>query len=209
MKRFLDWVQGFALALGGPGIFLIAFLDSSVLSFPEVVDLLIVWLTIQHPHRMIFYAGLATLGSVAGCMVLFLIARKGGEAFLRKRVHERHVDRAMLFVRKYGMLSVLIPSLLPPPAPFKIFVLTAGVAQIRTLDFVAAIGIGRGLRYFGEGLLALWYGEQAAAFLRDNAQRVAFWTAGVALVLAVVWIFWERRRKSVAHPHGDRLPGAR
>src|SRR4051812_5387225 len=143
MKRVLEWVQGFALALGGPGLFLIAFLDSSFLSFPEVVDLLIVWLTIQHPHRMLYYAGLSTLGSVAGCVVLFLIARKGGEAFLRRRVHERHVERATAVVRKYGLLSVLIPSLLPPPAPFKIFVLAAGVAQIRMRDFVAAVAVGR------------------------------------------------------------------
>src|SRR3954468_5813619 len=99
MKRLLDWVQGFALALGGPGLFLIAFLDSSFLSFPEVVDLLIVWLTIQHPHRMIYYAALSTLGSLAGCVALFLIARKGGEAFLRKRLHERHLERATVVVR--------------------------------------------------------------------------------------------------------------
>jgi membrane protein YqaA with SNARE-associated domain len=193
MKRVLEWVQGFALSLGGPGLFLIAFLDSSFLSFPEVVDLLIVWLTIQHPHRMLYYALLATLGSVAGCLSLFLVARKGGDAFLRKRLHERHIERATAVVRKYGLLSVLIPSLLPPPAPFKIFVLAAGVAQVRTLDFVLAVAIGRGARYFGEGLLALWYGERAAAFLRDNAKPIAFWMAIVALVLGLGWVLWQKR----------------
>ena len=146
MKRLLDWVQGFALALGGPGVFLIAFLDSSFLSFPEVVDLLIIWLTIQHPPRMIYYALLATLGSIAGCLFSFVIARKGGDAFLRRRLHERHIERATGVVRKYGLLSVLVPSLLPPPAPFKIFVLAAGVAQVRVVDFVLAVTIGRGLR---------------------------------------------------------------
>jgi membrane protein YqaA with SNARE-associated domain len=193
MKRILDWVQGFALALGGPGLFLIAFLDSSFLSFPEVVDLLIVWLTIQHPHRVLYYALLATLGSVAGCLSLFLLARKGGDAFLRKRLHERHIDRATTVVRKYGLLSVLIPSLLPPPAPFKIFVLAAGVAQVRTVDFVLAVGIGRGARYFGEGLLALWYGDRAAAFLTEHARPIAFWMAVVALVLGAGWVLWQRR----------------
>jgi len=84
MRRLLDWVQGFALALGGPGVFLIAFLDSSFLSFPEVVDLLIIWLTIQHPPRMIYYALLATLGSIAGCLFIFLIGRKGGDDFFLK-----------------------------------------------------------------------------------------------------------------------------
>ena len=193
MKRILEWVQGFALSLGGPGLFLIAFLDSSFLSFPEVVDLLIVWLTIQHPHRMLYYALLATLGSVLGCLSLFLVARKGGDAFLRKRLHERHIERATTVVRKYGLLSVLIPSILPPPAPFKIFVLAAGVAQVRTIDFILAVGIGRGARYFGEGFLALWYGEQAAAFLRDNARPIALWMAVVALVVGAGWLLWQRR----------------
>jgi membrane protein YqaA with SNARE-associated domain len=194
MKRLVDWVQGVALALGGPGLFVIAFLDSSILSFPEVVDLLVVWLTIQHPHRMVFYALLSTLGSIAGCLFLFLLARKGGEAFLKKRLHERHVERATAAVRKYGLLSVLVPSLLPPPAPFKIFVLAAGVAQVRIADFLIAVGIGRGIRYFGEGLLALWYGERAVAFLRDNARYVALSMAVVALVLGVGAILWQRRR---------------
>src|SRR6478735_7465533 len=197
MKRVLEWVQGFALSLGGPGLFLIAFLDSSFLSFPEVVDLLIVWLTIQHPHRVLYYALLATLGSVAGCLSLFLLARKGGDAFLRKRLHERHIDRATTVVRKYGLLSVLIPSLLPPPAPFKIFVLAAGVAQVRTVDFVLAVAIGRGTRYFGEGVLALWYGERAAAFLRDNAQSIALWMAIGALVLGGGWMLWQKRRGGI------------
>jgi membrane protein YqaA with SNARE-associated domain len=206
MKRLLDWVQGLALAMGGPGLFLIAFLDSSVLSFPEVVDLLIVWLTIQHPHRMVYYALLSTLGSVAGCVVLFLIARKGGEAFLRKRLHERHIERATSVVRKYGLLSVLVPSLLPPPAPFKIFVLAAGVAQVRTRDFVLAVGIGRGIRYFGEGLLALWYGERAAAFLRDNTRLVGVWLAAGALLLGLGWILWQRHRSGSRPPRGNRVP---
>jgi membrane protein YqaA with SNARE-associated domain len=207
MKRLLDWVQGIALAMGGPGLFLIAFLDSSFLSFPEVVDLLIVWLTIQHPHRMLYYALLSTLGSVGGCTALFLIARKGGEAFLRKRMHERHIDRATALVRKYGLLSVLVPSLLPPPAPFKIFVLAAGVAQVRVSDFVLAVAIGRGIRYFGEGLLTLWYGERAAAFLRDHAGEVGLWMAGVALLLGGAWVFWQRHHRGSRRTSADGVHG--
>jgi membrane protein YqaA with SNARE-associated domain len=196
MHRLVDWVKGFALALGGPGLFLIAFLDSSFLSFPEVVDLLIIWLTIQHPYRMVYYALLSTLGSVAGCFALYLVAYKGGESFLRKRVHERHVDRALAIVRKYGVLSVLIPSILPPPAPFKIFVLGAGVARVRPLDFVLAVALGRGVRYFGEGLLAVVYGERAQTFLQQHAGTLAAGTAGVALVAGLVWTFWRRRGQS-------------
>ena len=100
-------------------------------------------------------------------------------------------------MRKYGLLSVLVPSLLPPPAPFKIFVLAAGVAQVRVVDFVLAVTIGRGIRYFGEGLLALWYGERAVAFLRDNARQVGLWMAVVALVLGVGAVLWQRRKRAL------------
>jgi membrane protein YqaA with SNARE-associated domain len=207
MKRLLDWVQGFALALGGPGLFLIAFLDSSFLSFPEVVDLLIVWLTVQHPARMPYYALMSTLGSVAGCTTLFLVARKGGEAFLRKRVRGAHIDRAMTLVRKYGLFSVLVPALLPPPAPFKIFVLAAGIARIRVVDFVVAVSIGRGIRYFGEGLLAVWYGEAAIVFLKENTRTVSLGMLAVVLTLGAVWVVLKRLRRGRA-PVAD-LPDPR
>src|SRR5688572_7350370 len=136
MQRLVAWVQGFSESLGGPGLFIIAFLDSSFLSFPEVCDALIVLLTVRHPERMVFYALVTTAGSVAGCYSLYSVGRKGGEAFLRKRFNARHVDRAMAVFRRHGMLSILVPSLLPPPMPFKIFVLAAGVSGMRHLDFL-------------------------------------------------------------------------
>src|SRR5687767_2163081 len=179
MQRLVAWVQGFAESLGGPGLFIIAFLDSSFLSFPEVCDLLIVLLTVQHKARMPFYALMCTLGSVAGCLALYSVGRRGGEAFLKRRFKAGHVERAMELFRRHGLLAVIVPSLLPPPMPFKIFVLAAGVARVRPLDFLVAVSIGRGVRYFGEGFLALWYGERAIIFLRDNARAAG-------LVLAVL-----------------------
>src|SRR5512145_3165342 len=195
MSRIVEWTQGFALSLGGPGLFLIAFLDSSFLSFPEVNALLIVWLTTQHPYRMPYYALMTTLGSISGCLALYTVARKGGETFLRKRFHERHIDRGMELFRRYGLLAVLIPSILPPPAPFKIFVLLAGVSKVPLPQFILAIAIGRGVRYFGEGLLAVWYGEAAAVFLRSNARPVAIAVATLCLVGGIGYIVWKRRRR--------------
>jgi membrane protein YqaA with SNARE-associated domain len=194
MERFLSWVQGFALSLGGPGLFLIALLDSSFLSFPEVCDLLIVWLTIQHPGRMLYYAFMCTVGSVGGCFALYMVGRRGGQAFLEKRFKAGAADRAMATFRRFGLLAIIVPSLLPPPMPFKVFVLAAGVAGVRPGAFVAAATIGRAIRYFGEGFLALWYGEAAIAFLRDNAR-----TAGVVIALlicagAVGWFWWRKLR---------------
>ena len=191
----MDWVKSFAATLGGPGLFIIAFLDSSLLSFPEVVDLLLMGLVIQHKERVLYYALLSTLGSIAGCFVLYSIARKGGEAFLRRRFKGHHIDRALGLFQKYGLLAVAVPSILPPPVPFKIFVFAAGVARVPPLEFLGAVAIGRGVRYFGEAFLALWYGEAAIAFLKENARTVAYGLAAVVLVGGATWI-WLRRRKS-------------
>lgn len=188
--------MGFALVLGGPGLFLIAFLDSSFLSFPEVVDLLMMGLVTRHKERMLIYALLPTLGSLGGCLVLYFLARKGGEAFLRKRFHERHVDRALSVFQKYGLLAVAVPSILPPPMPFKPFVLAAGVAGVRPFDFIVAVLIGRGIRYFGEALLAVWYGDRAVAFLQANGKPVGVAFGIVVLAIAVGWMVWRKRRQA-------------
>jgi membrane protein YqaA with SNARE-associated domain len=198
MKRLVEWIQGFALSLGGPGLFLVAFLDSSFLSFPEVTDILIVWLTTQHEHRMIFYATFATLGSVAGCFALYLVARKGGEAFLRKRFHGPHIDGAMRAFQKYGLVSVVVASLLPPPMPFKIFVFASGVARVRPTDFLIAVSVGRGIRYFGEGYLALLYGDAAIGWLHENARPISLALAITFAVGGLLWMWWRSRRKGVA-----------
>jgi membrane protein DedA with SNARE-associated domain len=152
-----------------------------------------VLLTVQHPERMVFYAMVTTAGSIAGCYSLYRVGRKGGEAFLRKRFNARHVDRAMAVFRRHGMLSVLVPSLLPPPMPFKIFVLAAGVSGMRDIDFLIAAGIGRTIRFFGIGLLALWKGQQAIAWIHENAATVGI-TLATLVVAGAVFLIWRRRR---------------
>lgn len=198
MAEIVAWIKGFAVSLGGPGLFIIAFLDSSFLSFPEVNDILIILLTTQHKERMPYYALMTTLGSICGCLALYALARRGGEAFLRKRFKASYVDAALERFRRYGLLAILIPSILPPPTPFKIFVLAAGVAKVRPLDFIVAIAIGRGVRYFGEGLLAIYFGDQAGQFLHDHALEVGLTVAGLAIVAGGGWFFWQRRREQ--HP---------
>lgn len=205
MSRFLGWVQGLAVALGGPGLFVLAFLDSSFLSFPEVTDVLIIVLVAKHPDRFLWYTTLPTIGSIAGCYALYAVARRGGEAFMRRRLHERHVDRAFSLFRKYGLLAVAIPSILPPPVPFKIFVLTAGAARVRPIDFLVAVTIGRGIRFYGEGVLALWYGEWALDFMRANARAVSLWLGAIVATIAVVWMWWSRRRGRIDASAGSSV----
>jgi membrane protein YqaA with SNARE-associated domain len=194
MKRLAAWIEASALAWGALGIFIISFLDSSFLSFPEVVDLLIMGMVIRRPHLLLYYSLMATAGSLLGCLVLYYLARAGGEAFVRKRFKEHHVDRGLVLAQKYGLLIVIVPALLPPPMPFKIFILIAGVAEIPLWQFSAAVVAARFVRYFGEGLLAVWYGEAAFAFLRANAGKIGLALAGAALAIGLAVIMLRRRR---------------
>ena len=192
MKQLLAWVQSVAVAIGGPGIFIIAFLDSSFLSFPEVVDLIIVTIAIQQPYRMVYYAAMATAGSVVGCLALYFVGRRGGQALLQSRFGTGRVQRASLLFNRYGVWAVIVPSLLPPPAPFKVFVLLAGVSGLKPLRFTMAVLAGRSVRYFGVGLLAVWYGRRTLEFLHRHGWEFTVVTLGL-FALVVAWLFWRRR----------------
>ena len=194
MGRFVAWLQGSALALGGPGLFLIGYFDSSFLSFPEVNDLLLMLMVMQHKERLLYYCVAATLGSVLGCLTIYYVARAGGEAFMRRRFHERHIDRGLALFRRYGLLVVAVPAVLPPPAPFKIFVLLAGVAEVSVWQFVSAIAIARFARYFVEGLLAAVYGDASVTFLKTHARDIGVWMSAAAVVVWLAWYLLRRWR---------------
>ena len=195
MARLVSWIQAFAASIGGPGLFFIAFLDSSFLSLPEINDILVITTVIENTERMAFYALMATLGSIAGCLVLYVLGRRGGEALVRRRFGGPRLERAMALSNRYGMLAIIIPAILPPPAPFKVFVLLAGVAKVPVLQFVSAIAIGRGFRYFGEAWLAVRYGEQAIELLEQQGRTVSLILAGLVLVGGVAFFVWRSRQR--------------
>src|SRR5438552_1352691 len=147
MGGFVGRLRALAVALGAPGLFLVAFLDSSFLSLPEIADLLVVYMVTRHKARWVLYVVATTAGSLAGCLVMYYIGRKGGEALVRRRFAGGHVERTLAAFQRHGVMAVLIPSILPPPAPFKIFVLLAGAAGISAPQFAGAVAIGRGARY--------------------------------------------------------------
>jgi membrane protein YqaA with SNARE-associated domain len=165
-------IVAFAGALGAPGLFLISFLDSSVLTFPVINDLLLIELSIQKPARMPLYAVMAMTGSVLGCVLLYFIAKKGGEAFFRKKAGER-AQVIRQWVEKNGFGGMLVVALLPPPTPFKVFVFAAGVFEVPLRSFASAIALARAIRYFGIGYLAIRYGEQAMPFIAEHKLQVA------------------------------------
>lgn len=194
MKSVLAAIYAFAVGIGGPGLFLIAFLDSSFLSFPQANDLLIVLMVAREPAWMTYYAAMATLGSLAGCLAIYEVVRRGGQAFLRRRMKASRVEWGVRLFDRYGVLAILVPSLLPPPAPFKLFVLLAGVAQMPRWRFALSILVGRGARYFGIGLLTVWYGEQAMQFLQTHGRLVARVVALAVVAGAVAWYLVRRWR---------------
>lgn len=194
MKSFIAWLQGFALAIGGPGLFAVAFLDSSFVSLPQINDILVVLMVTQNKAWMPYYAAMATLGSVAGCYVIYYLANKGGDAFLKKRLNAGHTERALALYQRHGLLALMVPALLPPPAPFKLFVLMAGVAKVRPLQFVVAVAVARGIRYIALGFLAIWYGDAALELMRTQGARVGLVLAGLIVVAAVAWWLIRRRR---------------
>ena len=196
MGRIADWVRGLALTLGAPGLYLVAFLDSSFLSLPEITDILVVWMVTRNHDRMILYVIAATLGSLTGCLIMYVVGRKGGEALLRKRFASATVDRSMAAFERFGVLVVLIPAILPPPAPFKIFVLLSGVAGISLAKFVTAIVVGRGARYLTLGILAIWYGEQAIAYMEVHGVAVAVAVVGVLLAGLAGYLLWSKAQRA-------------
>lgn len=184
------------MGLGGPGLFLLAFLDSSFLALPEVVDILMIWMVIEHPDRWVWYAAMSTAGSVAGCYVLYALARRGGETFLRKRLNEHHITKGMAIFNRYGVLALIVPSLTPPPVPFKPFVLMAGVAGMSRVRFLTSITAGRGFRYFGEALLAVLYGRLAIDYIHANATKVSLFAfAALGIGMAGYYGYRKLQRK--------------
>jgi membrane protein YqaA with SNARE-associated domain len=193
-------IQAWASELGGVGLFIIAALDSSFLSFPQVNDLLVMFLSIRSPARMPYYATMTVLGSLLGCFALYLVARRGGESFLRRRFSGPRVNRGLALYERHGLLAVVVPSLLPPPIPFKLFVLLAGAARVSPLRFGAAVALGRSIRYFGQGYLAVLYGERAIALARENTAVVGVGLAALALAAGITYYLWRRRKEREAPP---------
>ena len=184
VRLILNSLYEVALNLGGPGLFFVALADSSFLSLPESNDLLIVVLsTGQGWSRMTYLVVMTILGSIGGCSLLFSIGRGGG-SFLKKRFKEQKIRKVKALYQRWGIWAVVVPSILPPPTPFKIFVLSAGLFGISYPKFFLAVALGRSIRYFMWGILAVLYGEWAREFLVQNVTAVG--TGLFVLLVAII-----------------------
>lgn len=210
MHGIVVWIQTVLIPTLGPfGLFVVAFFDSSFLSVPEVNDLLVVTSAAGNPRTAWMYVGAATLGSLAGCTALWYIGRRGGEALLIRKFGRDRVDQTRFAFQKWDILALAIPSMLPPPMPFKIFVLSSGVFGVPFPRFAATLIVARGLRYTFWGVMGALYGEEALALLKRfdawfAANALVILSVLAAAVLAAVAVYYARR-KPIQPPAGPLL----
>jgi len=209
MQRFIVWIQAVLIPTLGPaGLFLVAFLDSSFLSIPEINDLLVITAAMKDPGTAWVSVVMATLGSLGGCLLLYGLGRRGGETLLLKRFGPEKTRRARETFEKYELLALAVPAVLPPPMPFKIFVLAAGVFQLSLRKFVITLLVARGLRYSGWAVVGVVYREEALRLLKSvdtwaaaNLHLVLGGLGLGALGMALYWA-WRRRHRAPVAPAG-------
>lgn len=178
----------------GPfGLFAIALLDSALIPMAGGPDALLLLLAMARPSWMLIYAAAATVGSTAGCVVLYYISQRAGRRALA-RFSAKKQARVKELIDRYDVLSVLVASLLPPPFPFKLFVVTAGVFRLSILRFTVAIAAGRAVRYLLEAYLAAYYGERAKDLIAQYYPII-----GISLTVLIILGFvarnlWRKRR---------------
>lgn len=195
LQSFSDYLarlSDFLIAFGPFGLFAVAFLDSTFVPLPSSADALLILLATARPRWMLFYVLIVTAGSALGCYVLYKISRRAGTRALR-RFSPSKQKRVKALIDRYDVVAVLVASVLPPPFPFKLFVVSAGVFQFGIVRFMVAIVAGRGFRFLLEGYLAVRYGAEAKAMLARHYPWVGL-SLAILIVLVVVARSWRRRR---------------
>ncbi|HYP02740.1 MAG TPA: VTT domain-containing protein [Pyrinomonadaceae bacterium] len=195
LQRFIVEVPIYVAA---PSMVIIGALDSSLLSLPEINDYLVVMRCYSDPKAAFYFPLFAALGSVIGCMLLYVIMQRGGQAILRKRFRADHIERVERAYARFGFLTLAIPALLPPPMPFKIFVATAGALEYPRWRFMITIMIARSLRYYVEGALAVYYGRHVLEFIEHYGLKM-LGAVGALCVVGLAIYFIKNRLSGKKH----------
>jgi len=174
----------YLISLGPFGLLAIAFLDSVLVPMPGGVDAVLLVLAATRPSWMLIYVAAATIGSTAGCVGLYQLSRRAGERAL-SRFSAKKQKRVKDLIDRYDVMSVLVASLLPPPFPFKLFVVSSGVFRLNLTRFTLAIVVGRIFRYSFEGYLAAHYGEHAKEVLAHYYPSIGI---GLAVLIVIVFV---------------------
>ena len=195
IARWLEvYVIGMPLYIAAPAMVLIGALDSSLLSLPEINDYLVVGRCIKNPSAVFYFPLFAAAGSVLGCLLLYTIMRRGGQALLRKRFSIEKIKRVERAYERFGFLAIAIPAILPPPLPFKIFVATAGTLEYPRWKFMTTVMLARSFRYYVEGILAVFYGRRVLLFMKDNGLVVISVVASLILIGVIIYLIVNRKK---------------
>lgn len=214
LLRIARWLEinviGLPIYLAAPAMIIIGALDSSLLSLPEINDYLVVGRCFKDPSAAIYFPLFAAVGSVLGCNLLYSIVRRGGQTVLRKRFNVESIKRVERAYERFGFLAIGIPAILPPPLPFKIFVATAGALEYPRWKFLVTVMIARSVRYYVEGILAVFYGRRVLLFLKDNGLIIISMVGSLVLLGVVIYIIVNRRRNVIINdepaPETERIP---
>ena len=195
LARYTAWILGLMQVLGIWGPFVIAFADSALLGMP--VDFIVATYVYQDRRRLLFYIAMASLGSALGSIPLYILGYLGGEKVLRKRISEERFLKIHRSFERHEFWALMFPGMLPPPTPFKIFVLGAAVFEMRFRDFLVAIFLGRFVRFLVLSVLVLWFGPQIVGLFGGVVKR--HWIAMVAAIVfgICLWLglrLWRRAR---------------
>ncbi len=191
VTKWLTRVSEYLITFGAFGLFAVALLDSTFVPLPSSADALMLLLSTTYPSWMLLYAFMATAGSALGCWILYLISRRAGARALN-RFSEAKQTRVKNWIERYDAFAVLIATLLPPPFPFKLFVVTAGVFRFSLTRFMLAIIVGRAFRFLLEGYFAVRYGAQAKEILAKYYPVIGLGLAVAIVVFLVVKRFVKR-----------------
>lgn len=193
--KWLTRLSEYLVTFGAFGLFAVALLDSTFVPLPSSADALMILLSTTNPSWMVLYAFMATAGSAIGCWILYLISRRAGTRALNK-FSEAKQRRVKHWIERYDAAAVLVATLLPPPFPFKLFVITAGVFRFSLMRFMIAIIVGRAFRFLLEGYFAVRYGAQAKEILAKYYPWIGLGMV-VAIVLFVLIKRWAKRETEV------------
>lgn len=193
LKRLSEYL----ITFGAFGLFVVALLDSTFVPMPSSVDALMLILSTAHPRWMLLYAFMATAGSATGCWILYHISRRAGSKALG-RFSEAKQKRVKELIDRYDMLAVLVATLLPPPFPFKLFVVSAGVFRFSLVRFMIAIIVGRAFRFLLEGYFAIRFGDEAKEILARYYPWIGLGLVLVILLLVVMRKFLKRKVRETA-----------
>jgi membrane protein YqaA with SNARE-associated domain len=198
LSRYTAFLWALLKPLGAWGIFLIAALDGSVVGLP--VDVVVAGYVYQNPARLLLYVLMASAGSAFGSIIIYAIGYKGGEELLRKRIPAERFEKIHATFEKHPFWSLMFPAMLPPPTPFKLFVLAAAASEMGFWKFLLAIFSGRVVRFLILAVLILKFGPGFVHVLGEIFRAHLYWVWIVLAVGLTAGVIMAKRRSSRSRP---------